>query len=74
MVASIPFSRARKQINRDFADAVMMAELIHHYNPKAISLHNYPPANSHAKKIENWNTLNTKVFKKLRIHLEKQQI
>jgi hypothetical protein len=51
MVDSIPFSRAKKNIHRDFADGVMMAELIHHYTPKLVNLHNYPPANSQAKKI-----------------------
>lgn len=57
MVDSIPFSRAKKNIHRDFADGVMMAELIYHYNQKLVALHNYPPANSVAKKIENWSTL-----------------
>lgn len=74
MVDSIPFSRPKKSINRDFSDAVMLAELIYHYNPKMVSLHNYPPANSTTKKIENWNTLNTKVLKKLDLQLSKQQI
>ena len=51
MVDCIPLSRSKRNINRDFADGVMMAELIHHYNPKLVSLHNYPAANSTAKKI-----------------------
>lgn len=74
MVDSIDFSRAKKNINRDFADCVMMAELIHYYNPKIISVHNYPSANSLAKKIENWNTLNIRVLKKIGIQLNKPQI
>jgi hypothetical protein len=52
----------------------MMAELIHHYNPKLVNLHNYPPANSLAKKIENWNTLSVKVLKKMGIALTKAHI
>jgi hypothetical protein len=51
MVDSIPFSRPKRNINRDFSDGLMMAELIHHYAPKLVSLHNYPPANSLSKKI-----------------------
>lgn len=76
MVDSIPFSRSKKNISRDFSDGVMMAELISHYNPKLISFHNYPAANSVAKKIDNWNTLNNKVFRneKLKINLTRQQI
>jgi hypothetical protein len=51
MVDNIPFSRSKKNISRDFSDGVMMAELLYHYNPKIISLHNYPPSNSLSKKI-----------------------
>lgn len=74
MVDNLPLSRPKKNINRDFADGVMMAEVIHHYSPKLVSLHNYPSANSLSKKIENWNTLNLKVFKRLGISLTKTQI
>lgn len=74
MVDNINFSRAKKNINRDFADGLMMAELIHHYSPRLVSVHNYPPANSITKKVENWNTLNARVLKKLGISLSKQQI
>ena len=36
MVDSMTFSRNKRNINRDFSDGVMMAELIHHYHPKII--------------------------------------
>jgi hypothetical protein len=36
MVDNIPFSKPKKHINRDFSDGLMMAELIHYYNPKII--------------------------------------
>lgn len=74
MVDSVSFSRAKKNIGRDFSDGVMMAEVVHHYNPKIIQLHNYPPANSLNKKIDNWNTLNHKVLKKIGVPLTRQQI
>lgn len=48
-----------------------MAELIHHYHPKIISVHNYPATNSVSKKIDNWKTLNNKVLKKIGITLSK---
>ena len=51
MVDSIPFSRPKKNIHRDFSDGVLLAELIYHYDPKIVSLHNYPPANAVNKKI-----------------------
>ena len=71
MVDSIPFTRTKKNISRDFSDGVMMAEVIHHYRPKAVALHNYPAANSFNKKVNNWNTLNTKVLKKLGLGISK---
>lgn len=74
MVDSITFSRNKRNINRDFADGLMMAELIHHYNPKIVSLHNYPTTNAVSKKIENWKTLNNKVLKKIGISLSKEDI
>lgn len=74
MVDSIPFSRTKKNISRDFADGVMMAELVHHYKPKLVQLHNYPAANSYTKKINNWSTLNKKVLGKLGLQLSNEQI
>jgi hypothetical protein len=74
MVDSIPFSRVKRNINRDFADGVMMAELLYHYNPKLIELHNYPQANSITNKIQNWTTLNNKVLKKISISLTNPHI
>ena len=67
MVDSVPFSRQKKNIARDFSDGLMMAELIHHYYPKKVELHNYPATNTVTKKIQNWNTLNSKVLKKMGI-------
>ena len=74
MVDSIPLSRPKKNISRDFSDAAMMAEVIHHYKPKIVALHNYPAANSLDKKINNWNTLNTKVLKKMGLGLSREEI
>lgn len=74
MVDSIPLSRPKKNINRDFSDGLMMAEVIHYFNPKIISVHNYPPSNALSKKIGNWNTLHNKVLHKMGITLTKQHI
>ncbi len=74
MVDHIPLSRPKKNIHRDFSDGLMMAELISHYNPKLVDLHNYPHSNSLVKKIENWNLLSNKVLKKLNIFLTKSHI
>ena len=38
-----------------------MAEIIHHYFPKLVELHNYSPAHNSVQKMYNWGTLNQKV-------------
>ena len=48
--------------------------MIYHFNPKIVSTHNYPTANSVNNKIANWNTLNAKVFKKIGIQLNNKLI
>lgn len=40
-VDSVPLSRPKKSIARDFSDAVLVAEIVHHYFPRMVELHNY---------------------------------
>ncbi|KAL3865294.1 hypothetical protein ACJMK2_006901 [Sinanodonta woodiana] len=71
-VDSIPLSRPKRNIGRDFADGVLVAEIIKHEIPpryNLIELHNYTSANSATKKTENWLVLNRKVFSKLNFEL-----
>lgn len=69
----IPLSRPKKSITRDFSDGgiclesickplVLLAEVVHHFFPRLVELHNYPPASSGAQKAANWDTLNRKGF------------
>ena len=60
-VDEIPLSRPKRNIARDFADGVLVAEVCHHYFPRLVDLHNYPPANSMQQKLYNWDTLNSRV-------------
>ncbi|KAJ3275313.1 Sperm flagellar protein 1, partial [Borealophlyctis nickersoniae] len=57
-VDEIPLSRPKRNITRDFSDGVALAEIIKHYIPKLVEIHNYSPANSVGQKVYNWNTLN----------------
>lgn len=41
----------------------MMAEVLLYFQPKLISIHNYPPAHNYKSKFTNWMTLNRKAFK-----------
>ena len=73
-VDKIPLSRQKKNIARDFNDAVLLAEMIKYHYPRLVDLHNYPSASSTKQKLSNWNTLNTKVLKKLGIKVSKDEI
>ena len=65
-VDSVPLSRPKKNISRDFSDGgirdnlylVLTAEMIKYHLPKIVELHNYPAACSTSQKNYNWSTLN----------------
>lgn len=44
---------------------VLLAEVLKQLYPKLVELHNYPPRNSFHLKMDNWNTINRKVLRKL---------
>lgn len=73
-VDEIPLSRPKRSIARDFADGVLVAEIVAHYFPRLVELHNYSGANGYAQKIYNWSTLNQKVFKKLGFQVQKEEM
>ncbi|KAK7493198.1 hypothetical protein BaRGS_00015535 [Batillaria attramentaria] len=73
-IDGIPLTRPKRNIARDFADGVMVAEVVHHYFPREVQLHNYTPANAIKQKLDNWYLLNRKVFKKLRFELSEDVI
>ena len=58
-VDSVPLSRPKKNIARDFSDGVLMAEMIKNHLPKMIDLHNYPSASNTQQRSYNWATLNS---------------
>ena len=69
-VDTIPLSRPKKNINRDFSDAVLAAETIKHLFPKLVEMHNYSAAHSVNQKLYNWQTLNSKVLRRLGLKLD----
>lgn len=82
-VDEIPLSRPKRNIARDFSDGgtlssltfpVLMAEVVKHFVPHLVEIHNYSAAHSVSQKTYNWNTLNQKVFKKLGFTLTKKDI
>ncbi|XP_012942284.1 sperm flagellar protein 1 [Aplysia californica] len=73
-VDKIPLSRPKRNINRDFSDGVLAAEVVKHYLPKMIDIHNYTSASSTPQKMQNWHLLNRKVFPKLNFQLTEDLI
>lgn len=73
-IDTIPLSREKKNINRDFCDGVLTAELLKHYYPKIVDVHNYPTAYNTKQKMVNWNTLSIKVFKKIGFNVTTEEI
>jgi len=63
-IDSIELSRPKKNINRDFADGCLVAEVLHSYFPQRVEKHNYIPSSGRQGKLTNWATLNRKVLSK----------
>lgn len=64
-IDEINLSRPKRNIWRDFSDGVLVAEIVAHFLPKMVELHNYSSTSSQAQKLTNWDTLNRKVLSKL---------
>ncbi|XP_075874778.1 sperm flagellar protein 1 isoform X2 [Nelusetta ayraudi] len=73
-IDNIPLSRPKRNITRDFSDGVMAAEVVKHFFPKLVEMHNYVPANSTQQKLSNWSVLNRKVFSKLNFHVPEETV
>lgn len=73
-VDSLPLSRPKKNIARDFSDGVLFAEAIKRYYPQYVELHNYPSSHSTKHKKQNWDTLNRKVLKRIGLSLSGKEI
>jgi len=64
-IDSIPLSRKKRNLTRDFGDGVLVAEIVKYYFPSMVELHNYPSVNSLNQKLINWETLNKRVLSKI---------
>ncbi|XP_038152272.1 sperm flagellar protein 1 [Cyprinodon tularosa] len=73
-VDKIPFSRPKRNIIRDFSDGVMIAEIIQHFSPKFVDLHNYSSCCKIQQKLSNWSLLNKRVFPKLDIYVPEETV
>mmetsp|Transcript_22550 Transcript_22550/g.29516 ORF Transcript_22550/g.29516 Transcript_22550/m.29516 type:complete len:227 (+) Transcript_22550:65-745(+) len=73
-VDEVPLSRPKRNIARDFSDGVLTAEVIAHFIPRLVEIHNYSSANSSHQKLYNWNTLNGRVLKKFGMQIPQEDL
>eukprot|EP00835_Amoeboradix_gromovi_P004677 NODE_379_length_9676_cov_0.362222.p4 type:complete len:168 gc:universal NODE_379_length_9676_cov_0.362222:8752-8249(-) len=73
-IDNIPLSRPKKNFSRDFSDAILAAEVVKHFFPKLVEMHNYPSTSSASQKLLNWKMFSAKVLKKLGIKIPDQTI
>ncbi|XP_016061852.1 PREDICTED: uncharacterized protein LOC107532108 isoform X2 [Miniopterus natalensis] len=52
----------------------MLAEIVKHFHPRLVDLHNYVPTCNTDQKLSNWSILNRKVFHKLRFCVSEADI
>ncbi|XP_061297043.1 sperm flagellar protein 1 [Pezoporus flaviventris] len=71
---SVPLSRPRRNLARDFSDGVLAAEVVKFFLPALVQLHGYVPACATAQKLSNWAQLNRKVLSKLKCCLPQDVI
>jgi hypothetical protein len=53
---------------------VLLSQVLHHYHPRLVDLHNYSSTLSLAAKRSNWQTLNAKVLKRLHCTVTSDEI
>ena len=69
-IDQVPLSRPKsKNFARDFSDGVLVAEIVRHFVPSLIDMHNYIASRNKDQKKANWECLISKVFKRLRVKL-----
>lgn len=67
-------SKPKRNLCQDFADGVLMAEVAKVFYPQLVDLRHYVPSSVLAKRIRNWDTLNSKVFTNGDFHVSKEDI
>ena len=73
-VDSFDLSRIKRNFGRDFADAILVAEIMKEYYPQLVWMHCYSSVNSLTEKKTNWLLLNKKVFRKIGFSLSNNEI
>ena len=75
-LGTIKFSRKiiPRTLARDFSDGILYAEILKHYFPKFVDLHNFIPTLNAKQKQINWLTINNKILRKISLEFKPSAI
>lgn len=65
---TIPLSRPVYHLDIDFADGILVAEIVAYFFPDYVDFDLYQPARNMSQRTKNWRLLNSEVFPKLGLH------
>lgn len=63
-----------RTITRDFSDGTLYAEILKHFFPKFVDLHNFTVTLNPKHKEVNWNTINNKILRKISLQFKSSAI
>lgn len=65
---TIPLSRPVYHLELDFADGLLIAEIVAYFFPDYVDFDSYQPARNMSQRTKNWRVLNAEVFPKIGLH------
>lgn len=72
-IDQFPITKVKRNFARDFSDAIPLAEIMKSYHPSLVQLHSYSQVNSTQAKLNNWDFMNKKIFKKIGFEMHKEE-
>jgi hypothetical protein len=65
---TIPLSRPVRNLDTDFSDGILVAEIVAYFFPEYVDLDLFHPARNMSQRTKNWRILNSDVLPKLSLH------
>ena len=65
---TIPLSRSIQNLEADFADGLLVAEIVAYYFPEYVDFGIFHIARNMSERVKNWRLLNSKVLPKIDFH------
>jgi hypothetical protein len=65
---TVPLSRPVHNLETDFADGILIAEIVAYFFPEYVELESFHIARNMSQRIKNWRLLNSDVLSKINLH------